>query len=294
MTARWISGALLLAAIAAGAFSEPSRERAPLMVGGYQVLAADFHVHVHPWSWATLTPWDSIIEARRQGLDAFAIAGTNNVWTGQLGRWLSQRMGPPSVLASQEVHTPRYHMIAVGIHSTVDWRLTAAQAIDEIHRQGGVAIAAHPMASYWPGWDNEAMQRLDASEVLQPVVYWVPEAYQQMREFYARKPLTAIASSDYHGLYTLGMCRTYVFARENSEQAILEALRAGRTAVYDREGRVYGDPELIRLATGLLPRDEGPPPPTWLARFSGWSGLLGLLGLIVNGFKPRALTSTAR
>ena len=50
MTGRWIYSGLLLAAIAAGALSEPSRELTPLMVSGYQVLAADFHVHIHPWS----------------------------------------------------------------------------------------------------------------------------------------------------------------------------------------------------------------------------------------------------
>jgi hypothetical protein len=288
MNARWIFGGLVLASVVAGALAEPRRDRAPLTVGGYRVVAADFHVHVHPWSWAALTPWDAVIEARRQGLDALAITGTNNVWTGKLGRWFSQRMGGPTVIAGQEIHTPRYHMIAAGIHSAVDWRLTAAQAIDEIHRQGGVAIAAHPIAHYWPGWDREAMERLDAAEVLQPIVFMLPEAYPQMREFYARKRLTAIGSSDYHGLLPLGFCRTYVFARQNTEQAILEALRAGRTAVYDREGRVFGDAEMIRLAAGLLPRAEGLPPATWAARFSGLCGAAGLLGLIVTGLGPAA------
>jgi hypothetical protein len=288
MNARWIFGSLLLVSVVAGAFSEPRRDLAPLMLGGYRVLSADFHVHVHPWSWAALTPWDAVIEARRQGLEAFAITGTNNVWTGKLGGWFSRRMGGPTVIAGEEIHTPRYHMIAAGIHSAVDWRLTAAQAIDEIHRQGGVAIAAHPVARSWPGWDRDAMARLDAAEVLQPIVYMVPEASPQMQAFYARKKLTAIGSSDYHGLLPMGFCRTYVFTRENTEQAILEALRAGRTSVYDREGRAYGDPELIRLAAGILPRAEGLPPATWMARFSGLSGVAGLLGLIVTGFGPAA------
>jgi hypothetical protein len=278
-----VSGGLLLAALLAGAFAETPRERPPLTIGGYRVLAADFHVHIHPWSWSTLTPWDTVIEARRQGLDVLTMAGTNNVWTGKVGRWYSRRIGGPTVLVGEEIHTPRYHMIAVGIDSAIDWRRTAAQAIDEIHQQGGVAIAAHPTARYWPGWDAAAMERLDATEILNPIIYQQPTAYAEMQEFYARKRLTAIGSSDLHGLGPVGFFRTYVFARENTEQAILEALRAGHTVVYDHEGRAYGDPELIGLAaeSRSLPRPEGPPALTLLGLFSRISGVLGLLGLIL-------------
>jgi hypothetical protein len=287
MKARLISGSLVLAAIAAGTFAEAPRANPPLVLGGYQVLAGDFHVHMHPLSWAALTPWDTVLETRRQRLDVVAMAGQNNVWTGKVARWFSRRIGGPTVLVSQEVHTPRYHMIAAGIESTIDWRRTAAQAIDEIHQQGGVAIAAHPTIEYWPGWDDAAMRTLDAAEIVHPLIYSQPERYPQLQEFYRRKKLTAIGSSDYHGLGYPGVCRTYVFARENSEQGILEALRAGRTAVYDREGRAYGDPELIRLAseTGSLPRSEAPPAATMLGLFSRTAGALGLLGLILVGFK---------
>ena len=52
----------------------------------------------------------------------------------------------------------------------------------------------------------------------------------------------------------LGVCRTYVFTQDTSEQGILDAIRERRTVVYDR-GQVYGDPALIRLAAqdGRLP-----------------------------------------
>jgi predicted metal-dependent phosphoesterase TrpH len=285
MKGRLISVSLVLAAIVAGAFPDARRENPPLFLGGYRVLAADFHVHMHPLSWSTLSPWDTVIEARRQGLDAFAMAAQNVIWPGKIGRWFSQHIGGPTVLVSEEIHTPRYHMVAVGIDTTIDWRRTAAQAIDEIHQQGGVAIAAHPVSDYWPAWDAAAMKTLDAAEIVHPLIYEGPDRYPQLQKFYGRKRLTAIGSSDYHGIGWLGVCRTYVFVKENSEQGVLEALRAGRTAVYDHEGHVYGNPELIGLAaeTAALARPEGPPPPTALNMFSRISGLLGLLGLITLG-----------
>jgi hypothetical protein len=285
MTGRLISGSLLLAAIVAGSFPDARRENPALIISGYRVLAADFHVHMHPMSWSTLAPWDTVIEARRQGLDAFAMAGQNVVWPGTIGRWFSRRIGGPTVLVSEEIHTPRYHMIAVGIESAIDWRRTAAEAIVEIHGQGGIAIAAHPIAEYWPGWDAAAMANLDAAEIVHPIIYEQPDRYPQLQEFYGRKRLTAIGSSDYHGTGSIGTCRTYVFAKENTEQGILEALRAGRTAVYDHQGRAYGDPDLIRLAAGSLPRPEGAPPPTALNIFSRISGVLGLVGLIAFGIR---------
>ena len=63
--------------------------------------------------------------------------------------------------------------------------------------------------------------------------------------------LTAIGDTDYHlgpmspYLGEMGLCRTYVFVRERTEKGVLDALREGRTVVYDRE-HIYGDPAMIQ------------------------------------------------
>ena len=62
----------------------------------------------------------------------------------------------------------------------------------------------------------------------------------------------------------MGLCRTYVFADAVSEQGILDGVRAHRTVVYGRDGRVYGDPALVRLAAqagGLRDREPAREPP---------------------------------
>jgi hypothetical protein len=270
---------VLLAAVACGTIPDAAPARAPLVLGGYRVLAADLHVHTFPFSAATLAPWDVVIEARRQELDAIAMSAHNQVVSGKAGRWFSRLIGGPTVLVGEEVHTPRYHLIAVGIHSTISWRLRAAEAVRETHRQGGVAIAAHPTREFWAGWAG-VVDQLDGAEVLQPTAWASDGAAEDMREFYGKGSLAAIGSSDYHGLAPLGVCRTYVFARENSEEAILEAIRAHRTLVFDG-GRVYGDLSLARLAEGRLP--ERLPGPGGLSRVSGILGLVGLVGLICCG-----------
>jgi hypothetical protein len=282
--ARWISGCLLVAAFTLGTYADRAQKTAPIAMGGYRVLAGDFHVHSYPLSWATLGPWDTVMEAQRQGLEVIAMTGHNNVWVAKVGRWYSREVGGPTVLVGEEIVGPKYHMLALGIEHTVDWNQSAASAIAEIHRQGGVAIAAHPISKFWPAFDEEAMRGLDGAEVVHPLIYVHERAHREMAEFYARKSLIAMGDSDYHGLGAMGLCRTFVFAADQSEGAVMEALRAGHTVVYERDGRAHGDPALVRLAAenGLFDKTQRPAPGAWV-RISGGCGIAGLLGVFVFG-----------
>lgn len=287
--ARGLSTCILVASVAAGTLSVTARGRPPVFLGGYRVLQADFHVHSHPLSSGTLTPWDTVLEAQRQGLDAIAMTGHNHVWVSQLGRWFSRRIGGPTVLVSEEVVKTTNDLVVVGITTTIGWRQSTADAIAEAHRQGGVAIAVHPYEYSWPAYDDATVRLLDASEIVRPDMYADEARYRELRQFFQRRRMTAIGSSDYHGLQSPGSSRTYVFVRDDSEQAILEALRDGRTVVYDRDGRAYGDPELITLAARdgrLAATGYGAPEPGLLALFSRVSGVLGLAGLLLFGPRP--------
>jgi hypothetical protein len=293
---RILSACLIAIALAAGTWSDTPRPHPPLLLGPYRVLAMDTHVHTFPFSASTLWPWDLVLEARRQGLDAIAITGHDQVLAGQMGRWFSRLVGGPIVLAGEEIVSPGYHLIAVGIEHTISWRLNAAAAIDEVHRQGGIAIAAHPVAEFWPGWNAAAMRKLDGAEIVQPVIYTTGNARREMQEFAARRRLTAIGSSDYHGLGPVGLCRTYVFARDAGSQGIesgiLEALREGHTVVYGRLGAAYGDPSLIQLA-GPESHLRGPEPTARESKFllviSRTCGLLGMIGLSLCAFRLRPI-----
>jgi len=126
---------------------------------------------------------------------------------------------------------------------------------------------------------------LDGAEVVHPIIYVREKAHRAIREFYARKPMTATGDSDYHGLGPMGLCRTYVFAADDSEGAVMKALRAGHTVVYERDGRAYGDPELVRLAAenGLYERTRTAMGPGAMVRISGVCGMAGLVGMFVFG-----------
>ena len=284
MTPRQLAGGLVVLSIVLGTVRDQVADRQPITLGSHRVLAADFHVHSSTWSGNGVTPWGLVLEARRQGLDAIAVTGHNQVLDSKIARWFSRISGGPTVLTGEEIHSPAQHIIAVGIEETVDWRLSASDQIDDVHRQGGVAIAAHPFVMMWPEVEDHVARRLDGAEICHPMVYVGDEYQRQFEALRGRVSVAAIGSSDFHGLGRLGMCRTYVFARENSAEAILEAIRGKRTVVYGRNGTAYGDPTLITLAAAnpRLREDAATDrPPGWLDRTGHLFGVFGLLGLIV-------------
>jgi hypothetical protein len=286
---RWAAGCLLFVSISIGTIADTPRQNPQLILRGYQVLAADFHIHSFPLSWGVLSPWDTVMEARRQGLDVIAMTPHNHIWVAKLGQWFSRLSGAPIVIVGEEIHSTAYgyHLLALGIGKTIGWKQQASSAIDEVHRQGGVAIAAHPVAPY-AAYDVEAMRKLDGAEVVHPVALRNKAFAAELRQFFFSRPhLTAIGDSDYHlgpmspQVGEMGLCRTYVFVRERTEKAILDALREGRTVVYDRE-HIYGDPAMIQLVAddGRLPKlAVTARKPNFARLFSGIIGVLGLLAL---------------
>ena len=285
----WLAaGCLICISIVAGSISDTPRQNPHLMLGGYHVLAADFHIHSFPLSWGVLSPWDTVMEARRQGLDAIAMTPHNHTWVAKVGQWFSKVSDGPIVLVGEEIHSIGYHVLAIGVRDSIAWRQPAGSAIDEVHKQNGVAIAAHPTLSY-SAYDAEAMRKLDAAEVVHPLGLRDEALASQLREFYEHAHVTAIGDTDYHlgplspYVGEMGLCRTYVFVQERTEKDILDALHKGRTVVYDRE-HTYGDPAMIQLAA----KDGRLPKLALTGREHHFttllSGVLGVVGLLASSF----------
>ena len=283
MNRRWPAIGALVVGIGAGTVVDRPAQSPALMLGGYRVISADFHTHSSTWSDGGLTPWGLVLEARRQGLDAISINGHNQVSESKVGAWFARVFGGLTVLTGEEIVAPGHHVIAIGVTSVVDHHLSVADQVDEVHRQGGAAIVAHPVHGFWPGFDAAAMKQVDGAEVCHPIVFGNEENRKDLESFAARASLAAIGSSDFHAFGRVGMCRTYVFARDNTPEAIVEAVRAHRTVVYTGRGKVVGDPALIPLAA-TVPRlqtdataDAPPGAADWISRIAGVVGLLLLV-----------------
>jgi hypothetical protein len=255
--------------------------------GGY-VLAADLHVHAF-FGDGGLPPWEIAAEARRRGLDVIALTNHNQILAARIGAWAG-RASAPLMLVGEEITASTYHLVAVGISRAIGWRQSAAEAIAAVHAQGGVAIAAHPVRRAWDAFDERAMTELDGIETAQPVIYLDHRAAGELAEFGRRvkvhnPEVAPIGSSDFHHRAPLGLCRTYVLAEERSEDAVLEAIRRGRTVAYDFEGRAYGDSTLIEIVDRhRRETSQSPSPAKRIGHVVSVAvTLAGLLGLVLFG-----------
>ena len=280
------SAVLLVAGAMAGSLAGAGAPpRTPARDGEFFVLAGDFHVHGFPGDGA-LPAWALRDEARRRGLDVMAFTNHNQRLAGRIGRFVAGDTATPLVLRGEEITAAHYHMAAVGIEHAIPGTWPAEKAIAEVHAQGGVAIAAHPDAMFWRGFDEDAQRTLDGAEIAHPEILGDPISRAQLIAFTrsAREMnphLAPIGSTDYHYRQPIGLCRTYVFAREYSEAGVVEAIRAGRTVAFDPEGGLYGDPDLSAAVERV--RAAAQPPTAWRRLLDGASGIAaiaGLLGLI--------------
>jgi len=297
LSPRTIAGAVLGLGVTIGTLVDRVPTRTPPRAGDYYVLTGDFHVHAFPGD-GSLAPWMLRKEAARAGLDVFAVTNHNMVFTARFAEWMASSSGGlsrasaappresrgPIIIAGQEITNPEYHLIAVGVTRTVNADQPAAAAIRDVHAQGGVAIAAHPMPRFHGYDEHQTVALLDGTEATHPVDR--VSGQEEFSAFFERarrlKPSIApIGSSDFHVSPALAACRTMVFAREATAAGVIEAIRSGRTVAIDQFGQRYGDASLIQQLDAM-PDAESPVETVFWRRASlvlAWIGLLALLVL---------------
>lgn len=269
MTTR-VLAVVFVAALVAGTITDAPRATQPRNA---LVLSADFHVHASPGD-GLLPVWEIQREAERRGLDVIAITNHNHQVATRLARALGLVREYPIVIDSQELTTPGFHMAAVGAPDPIDSRLPAAEAIAAIQRQGGVAIAAHPVAESWRVKDPQAILALDGAEAAHPSLLFDPEVEKELRAFYAEgqrinPDLAPIGSSDFHAGAPIAPCRTYLVGADPSAEGVIDAVRRGQTVATCPGGRITGSDELVNRIREYLdteqPTQFGYGPSTWIA-----------------------------
>jgi PHP domain-containing protein len=279
---RTIPALAVVAGIAIGTLADRLPQRQPVRSGEFLILAGDFHVHASPGD-GSLTPRELRDEAVRAGIDVFAVTNHNQFLAARLVALLTPSPDAPIVIPGEEITDRNYHLIAIGIHDVVLPGPPVAHLVEEIHGQGGIAIAAHPGNAF--GWrDVSALSAIDGTEVAHPEY---EEKYRrQYLETFTRAQrvnphVAPIGSSDVHNNPALGDCRTFLFVRERSVAGVLEAIRAGRTVAENERGELFGDPSLVERVRETPPRGRADAHPPWrrLSVALAWVGMAGVLFL---------------
>jgi hypothetical protein len=200
----------------------------------------DMHLHtVH--SDGRRTPAEVAAGARAAKLDY--IVSTDHNTSSTAGVW-GRYAGPDLlIIDGEEITTRNGHYTALGLPAGtwIDWRYRAADGalarfVQDIHRAGGLAVAAHPLATCVAcGW-RFGYAGLDAVEVWNGPWTADDEAvvanWDSLLVAGARSGhwLPAVGDSDAHSEpQVIGLPHNVVHASDLEKGAILAAVKAGRS-----------------------------------------------------------------
>lgn len=212
-------------------------------------------LHTHSSESTGHTPIAEVVEAAAaQKLDFLAVTDhfTASHW---LKLQALQRSGGPLMLQSMEISGDFGH---ANVHGLTSWKnplvddnqeLTAFLGLkehpsmesiaDETHREGGLFCINHALSGIM-GWRYRdfPMEKADLYEVFCTPEMQTSILYPTHWDMFLTRGLhlTGVGSSDSHhptaeGPWKLGRVRTWVYARELSQKALLEALKRGRAYV---------------------------------------------------------------
>lgn len=153
--------------------------------------------------------------------------------------------GEMQVIVGEEISTRDGHVIGIFLQEWIPPGMDAARTVQEIHRQGGVAIAAHPYTNLMK-WND----LLGVGDLILTLPFdGVETRNSNFTEFRANRRAArnlgakaAIGSSDGHFLESVGRCST-AFPGSTAED--LRRAIAERTTV--AEGSCYGLRTLTRF-----------------------------------------------
>ncbi len=192
------------------------------------MLQLDLHVHTANSYDGRCTVDQAVAAARAAGLNGIAVTDHDSV-SGHQDAKKNSRDGF-LVIPGMEVSSADGHIVALGISELVPKGLPAAETVELIRNQGGVAIAAHPFAPLRrPNLVYRA--KFDAIEGFNARALFLSNPLAQ--RFARKNNLTVVAGSDAHTCAEIGLARTKMDC-ELKLEAVLEKIRRGETSISGR------------------------------------------------------------
>ena len=197
-------------------------------------------------------PWEVVEAARARHLDFLAITDHNTTSHHADLATLQEDLTSMLLLRGQELTTFHGHANVYGTSRPIDFRLgfngrSMSDVMDDVSHEHALLSINHPGRETGDtctgcGWDapSTPWDRIEAMEVVNSGVIegrtaGMPFWYARLNEGHR---ITAIAGSDDHGARSprghIGAPATVVYARELSEAALLDGIRAGRSYVRTR------------------------------------------------------------
>jgi hypothetical protein len=200
------------------------------------VLAAELHCH-SALSHDGRDPVELLVEqAAAVGLDVLAVTDHDEIDASREAVELADDYGIVGIVG-MEVTSAAGHVLGLGIEELVPAGLSFDETVERIHEQGGIAVVPHPYQKsrhgVAPHITDEQLAQADAIEVFNSRLL-TGRGNRRAEEFAVGRGLPTVAGSDAHISEMVGQAVTQIGTDERTPEAVLEAIRDGRTSVVGR------------------------------------------------------------
>ncbi|MFC4544648.1 PHP domain-containing protein [Halosolutus amylolyticus] len=197
------------------------------------MLSVELHTH-SSLSYDGRDPVELILEqAKAVGLDAIAVTDHDEIDASLEAVERAPEYGLVAI-PGIEISSKAGHVLGLGVEEAVPPGLSYESTIEAIHDQGGLAVIPHPFQESRHGVmariSRDQLALGDAIEIYNSRLL-TGRANRQAERFARSRDLPMTAGSDAHISEMVGQAVTRVDADEQSADAILDAIREGKTSV---------------------------------------------------------------
>jgi len=197
------------------------------------VLTVELHTHSE-LSYDGRDPIELLLrQAEAVGLDALAVTDHDEIAASLEAARLAPEYGLVGI-PGVEITSEAGHVLGLGITEAIPAGLPFRETLDRIRDQGGVALVPHPFQESRSGVlaniSTDELNEADAIEVYNSrlLTGW---SNRQAHQYARRRGIPMTAGSDAHISEMVGQAVTHVDTDDRSLDAILDAIRDGRTTV---------------------------------------------------------------
>jgi predicted metal-dependent phosphoesterase TrpH len=200
-------------------------------------MKIDMHTHSFASYDGNAKPIQILQTAKQKGLDGIAITEHNNIKSWNDYRIAGQKLGM-HIIFGEEIKTKQGDILAYFITSPIEKGLDAKDTLDLIHKQGGIAVLAHPFHLFEKFKDNpkDYINLIDGVEVFNarcPFRF----SNKKARDFANDNNLAHIGGSDAHFCQPIGDGFTEVVGAKTLDEfknGIIkkESIGVGKTSNY--------------------------------------------------------------
>lgn len=172
-------------------------------------MLIDLHIHEKQFSKDSFLALEEIVEiAKEKGLDAICITDHDSMGLREYAAEFTKKTGFP-IFVGIEYYSLQGDILAFGIESYPEGRVSAQEFIDYVHEQGGVVIAAHPFRHNRRGLEDNlsTLKGVDAIEILNGST--MPDATMMAVQYAKKYGFATTGGSDCHYPHKVGTCATY-------------------------------------------------------------------------------------